>query len=351
MALDTYFVSARNDEARQGFWLRLGENFFRRAWVFLLPILVLGLLGVVRAGRVAAEYEAGATLSVSTNPLVSDSEVRGITIYQWETPGVGTARIISEQLSTDAFVETVARKAGLGDALDGKFLTLDDIRLSVIPASAGDTLVSITATWGDAQTAYALVNATINTYVTFVLDTEISDSEAAITFYTKRVEDGQLAVTTAQNALDNYLRANPEPEGDQERPIEEQLAIQRLSNALDEAENDVDDAKALIDEAQLAIEKATSEAGRRVSVVDAPRLPTEPKSTLIPSIVTVFTFLILGTVIAAAALVTTTLFDRSVRSVLDIRANTGATVVATVPVVKSLKRRGATAPASLRAGA
>jgi uncharacterized protein involved in exopolysaccharide biosynthesis len=339
MTLESYFVSSRTDEARQGFWLRLGENFFRRAPIYLLPIIALGALGVLRASKVADEFEATATLSVSTNPLVTDTEVRGITIYQWETPGVGTARIMSEQMSTDSFVDTIARDAGLGEALDANLITLDDIRLSVFPAPAGDTLVTITGTWGDAATAYALVNSTILTYVEFVFDAEISQSESAKEFYSRLLGEAQTEVDLAQQALDTYLRANPEPDGDVERPIEEQLAIQRLNRDLERAENSVGDTEAAIEAAELQIEQATSEAGRRVSIVDAPRLPEAPASKLIPSVVTVMTFLVLGTVLAAAALVVTTLLDRSVRSVLDVRANTAATVVATVPIVKSLRRQ------------
>ena len=96
--------------AGSDFSVRLVDQFFRRWFWYVLPVVLLAFVGVRAANNVSQQYVSKGTFSASENPLVATPEVRGTTIGQFEAPASGIARLINEQLRSDAFVDVVVER-------------------------------------------------------------------------------------------------------------------------------------------------------------------------------------------------------------------------------------------------
>lgn len=313
------------------FWWRLTDNAFRHLIWFLIPPLALAALGVLQASKTLQLYEASGVLSASSNPLVPDQVAPGAPAQFFESTADAASRTINEQLRTDKFLEEVAESAGLGEAVSSGFLDLDVVRSSVWSTPDGTSLVQVRATWADPQTAFALVQSTIDTYQDFLAEAVASDASEAVAFYNEQLARYRSDVEAAEQELISFVAQLP-VEG--EPSVAESFQLQRLTDALSAAESKVVVAENEIESAELTVAQSRSEAGRSLTVVDAPKLPTSPESTLVAQAMTVIAYMLLGVVIAVAALLISTVIDQSVSSTSDLLVD-GVAFVATVPAIRS----------------
>lgn len=321
------------------FWLRLVENLFRRLPLYLLPVLLMGSVGVMLAQRATVEYVSSATLDASNNPLVDDVDIRGDDPLFRQTSAQSTASFIGEQLRTNIFIEELAGRAGLQDALEDGFIDNATIRSSVGAQANGDSLILISARWTDPATAQLLVEATVETYLDYVVTTVAADSLAAEEFFTQLQERASVQANEAQQELDAYVSRLPPIRPDEQRTVEQEFDIARLSNALERAQTNVENATAEIEAAQLEVAKSRSEAGQSIRVIDPAELPRQSEPWLFQAVSVTLTFLILGVLIAATALIITTALDRTVRFTPDVAEHTGSPYVTNVPVMKEIRER------------
>lgn len=344
VSYDDFPAGARSSgaatSAGRRFRVRLAEALFRRWPFLLLAILAFGAVGVVAAGRQTDKYKSVGLLNVADTTLLGDlTSVRGDATFSYETVATRTARSVNELLRTDTFVRDIVDRAGLTDAVDSGVVTLDTVRSSVYAAADGDTLLQVIALTSDPQASLQLASATIDGYIAYVLDSEVSESQGVEDFFKQRQPALQDAVDAAQSAIDDYLRAHPAPANDADRPIEEQIEIQRLDSALSSAEDALATNQQKIEDAQLATDTSIAESGQKLKVVDPPSAPDAPESTLKSKAFTVLVFLVLGTAASLAALVAMALVDRAVRSADDVVDDeTGLVVLASIPELKALRR-------------
>jgi hypothetical protein len=329
-------------ESRQSsrYWLHLVDNLFRRLPLFLLPIIVMVLIGGVLAQRSSAEYSSRATLDASNNPLLDEIDVRGSDPIFRQTNAESTASFINEQLRTDVFATAIAEAAGLGDAIDAGLIGTDTIRGHVSSQPNGDSIIVVRATWSDPTTAQLLVEGTIDSYRDYVISTVASDSLAAEEFYTVLQQRAQSQLDLAEAELNGYVDALPELAEGEERSTNENLTIERLSNAVDRAETSVDDATREIETAQLQVAQSRSDAGQSVRIIDSASIPFAPEPRLFAMVSIVGMFTILGLLISASALFVTTALDHTIRFDIDAIAVTNSSYVATIPNIKGLDRTG-----------
>lgn len=315
------------------FWWRLVDNAFRRFVWYALPIVILTGVGVLQASNTIELYESTATLSASSNPLVPEQNASGATAQFFESPAGATSRIINEQLRTDSFLMAVADEAGLDQALEIGIIDLEVVRSSIYASERGTSILSVVAQWGDPQTSYQLVSATIDQYQEFLSESVASNAAEAEAFYTEQLEALEVERDLAQEALTTYAASLP-PDEDS---FVAQVEVERLSNELAAAELKVDEAQQNIDAARLARAQQTTEAGRSFTVIDVPRVPDAPESTLIKRLTVVVSFMVLGAAISASVLLITTALDRTVSSVADLLVLPSVTLVASVPTLRSLQ--------------
>jgi len=315
------------------FWWRLTDNFFRRLAWFILPIIATTVLGVAQARDTVQLFRSSATLSAANNPLLPNQSISGVNQQFWETPAGVTSRIINERLRTNSFLIEVAESAGLGSAVETGLLDLNLVRANVWAGATGDSILAVNAQWNDPQVSYRLVVATIEEYEDFITETVASDSSQAEDFYTTQLEGLRLERDQSEQALTDFVAGLPALQEGESYPINVDLEVQRLRARVEAVEGKIATAEAELDKAHLLRAQQTVEAGRSFTVIDQPGVPGAPESTLMKQLTLVASFFMLGVVIAAGALLLTTVFDHSVASSADLLPITGVALVATVPLV------------------
>jgi len=321
------------------FSLRVVDQFFRRWPLYVLPFLLFVAVGVLTALGAEEEYRSFATVSASSNPLVESTPVRGNTIDQFETPAQGTARLISERLATDVFVDDVATRAGLLEAIEAGLIDRDVMRSQIFAGVRGNNVLEVNAVWTDPDTALLLVDSTVNAYLDYVLEVVSADSVEAIELLTEIRSSTEVRVAAAETDLDAYLQANPGPlDPEAERPIDQQLTIQRLNDALIAANSAFQDIDDQISAAELTAQRARSDAGRQIRILDAPQAPFAPEPMRMDQLVTMLMFTILGAVVCGTALLIVTAMDGSLRLRSQLEEATRSDAIAVIPKLKSRDR-------------
>ncbi|MDW3214168.1 MAG: hypothetical protein R8G01_09245 [Ilumatobacteraceae bacterium] len=318
------------------FWFRLTDNLFRRLVWFLVPIVILGLIGFSQARNTPELYQSSATLSTTGNPLVPSQDAGGVSANYWESQADAGARMINERLRTDSFITSIAEQAGLGPAVDSGLVGLDVIRTSIWAGAGGSSIISVRGQWNDPQTAYQLVEGTVTAYQAFLSDTLANDSAEAEVFYIDQLAALEIEQQTASDELDEFVATLPAEGG---ITILDQIELERLSENVRSVVDRIEETQENIDLARLTQAQLSTDAGRGFSMIDPPAVPDAPVSALVDRAVTALGYLLLGMVIAAAALVVTTVLDRSVASPADLLALDGVSVVATAPRAAALLPR------------
>jgi hypothetical protein len=314
---------------------RLADNFFRRWFWFVLPVLLLGGYGLTTALDAESEYRTSGTLSASANPLFEQPEIRGTEIGTFESAAEGAARLIDEQLGTDAFVDEVAERSGLAEAIEAGVVSRQEIRSSVWTTVVGQNFFRVWAAWDDPSVALELVNATIDSYLDELAEVAAADSLEAVTFWERAETEALTSVDTAEADLLEFLSAT-RPDETEQRSVDEELTLLRLNSAVDQTRQELNDAREQIERALLAVEQAESDAGRPLRVVDEPQIPEFPESIRRGQVITFATYLLLGLMIGAGALVLSTVLDRSIRSASQLGVVAGVEPVSSAEYVKRL---------------
>jgi hypothetical protein len=334
-------VSTNNSESppESDFTERLVNRFFRRWYLYVVPVALFVAMGMYSASNITSEFSSYARLSATANPYVTQSEIRGTEIGSFESAAAGTARLINEQIQTDAFIDDVAGRAGLSDALEQALITRDDIRsrTDANADAAGENNLRIEASWADPDTAFLMVEATITGYSDYLAQIALVDSDEAVQFWTERRTDARAEAQVAEDELTSYLTQLPPIPDGQERDTAQVLNIQRLNSSLDRALEAERAAQSAIDEADFAASQALSDSSRQLLLVDAPAVASFPGPVRRDQAQSVVMFTLLGFVFSFAALLIGTHLDRSIRSRSQLGQAAGTALVAAVPRIKQLR--------------
>jgi uncharacterized protein involved in exopolysaccharide biosynthesis len=318
--------------------VRLIESFFRRWWLYLLPVLLLGAFGLKTVAATKDTFRSTGTLTVATTSLVEKlSDVNNSPNFGYDTPAGATTKSLVQELQTDAFVKDVANRAGLSGALASGALTVPDIRSSILVWADGATLFHVVATMEDPVAAQKVAAATIAVFTQNVLDANVADSEGAVAFWDKQATTYQADVKTTRDALQAYLDAHPGL-ADPTKPRLDSQTVQITLLQSDEtrAQSRYDSAVDKREEARQLAEQAKSDVGNRLSVVDAPEVPAFRQPKLRGMALTFAMFLVLGLILAVGGVVVATAFDHGLRTTLDIKERLGLRPLAAIPDAGSI---------------
>jgi len=309
---------------------RLLETFFRRWWLYLLPVALLVAGGIALSLRSGSGYQAVGVVDVSKGTLLSElTSIRGEQ-FGYDTPATSTARTLNSLLRTDNFIEAVAKRAGVTTALKTGELTSLQIRDSIAVSADGDNLLSVVSTTSNPELSARLARATIDSFIEYRLAGDVSESKAAEQFFNTQLSTYQQQLDAAQKALADYAAAHPGGPQD-ERPLAEQVEIDRLKSAVTEAQAPYASAQGKSDEARLATEQAASDVNERLRVIDEPSVPGAPVPRLKSMVITLALFTIVGSLVAFGAVVLASTLDRTMRSPEDVEDIFGLPVLTVVP--------------------
>jgi uncharacterized protein involved in exopolysaccharide biosynthesis len=316
---------------------RLLETFFRRWWLYVLPLALFAMVGVAKGLDSGSGYQSVGVVDVSKGTLLSQlTSIRGDN-FGYETPAAATARTMNSLLRTDQFIEAVAKAAGVTDAVKQGQLTPFELQQSIAASPDGDTLLQVVATTKNPELSARLAKGTIDSFIQYEINGDISDSRAAEAFFVSQLKTYGEALDAAQTALNDYAAKHPGGPLEQ-RPFAEQVEINTLTAAVTQAESQYTTAQQKSEEARLATEQAKSDASQRLRIIDEPKVPAGPTPRLKRAVFTFATFLFVGALISFGAVVLASYMDRSLRSAEDIEV-LGLPVLAVVPEARS-KRAG-----------
>jgi uncharacterized protein involved in exopolysaccharide biosynthesis len=316
---------------------RLLETFFRRWYLYLLPLVLFFGVGVWKASGTTSGYRSVGIVDVSNGTLLSElTSIRGEN-YGWETPAASTARTINSLLGTGQFVESIAESAGVTGAIERGELTLFGVRQSINATAGGDNLLNVVATTASPELSARLVTATIDGFVDYVVARDVSESRAAEAFFENQVETYVTALQAAEGALRTYVDTHPGGPIE-ERPLQEQIEIGRLESAVEQAQSKVTAAQEKTGEARLATEQATEDVRQRLRVIDEPEAAVAPEPRLKNAVSTVMVFTLVGLLLSFGAVVLATFVDRSLWSVEDIEHAFKLPALAVIPDARHKRR-------------
>jgi uncharacterized protein involved in exopolysaccharide biosynthesis len=314
--------------------LRLLETFFRRWWLYLVPLVILIAAGVFTFGRSGPSYRSEGTFYVEGETFLSSLTPAPGSDIGWNTPAGYYNQQLAGLLQTDAFIRVVVEQAELQPGL---YLSeqemLDDVRWSVGSWTGGDNLLRVAASHRDPDISQRLAQSVMEGFVQWQIDSDLSESSAAQAFLGDLMETYEAEVASAQKVLDDYIRANPEPAGTTTRPLAQQVILERLRGEVDLAAGRLNTARVRDEEARLASVQAENVVRQRFRVVDEPYYPLASEPMLRAAIMHVMLFAIMGVSISAAALIALTALDRTVRSAADVRQRLDADLLVVVPQV------------------
>jgi hypothetical protein len=316
----------------KAFWWRLTDNLFRRLGWFLVPVILMTAFGFVQANNTLELFHSSGTLRTLSNPLVPDAQINGVAADYWETPADAMANSINEQLSIDGFLTAIAQRADLKSQIDNGVLDPEVIRASIWASADGESILSVHAQWDDPAVSHALATATIAEFQNFLTETAASQSTNAEAHYRAQLTRLESEHDEAKAALGEYVDSLGLSSND--LPYDAEVQLNELSDEVTALRTKIAAVETSLDEATLARTQESSEATRSIRVVDQPEVPTAPESNVVQRISLVISFMLLGIVIASAALLVTTVLDHSVSSTADLLTIGGISLVATVPTVR-----------------
>jgi capsular polysaccharide biosynthesis protein len=309
--------------------LNVLETFFRKPVLYLLPVFLLTALGVMTAMNSSKEYQSTGVLNASAGSLLNEITEQSRS-YGFERPSTVTARNINNLLRTSVFLGTVIQLAELDDEVDNGFLTTDQIRSAISARASGDTLVAVSATTQVPELSQALASGTLRGFVEYVKSQDIADAQVRYDTYQSLYDANVRRLQEAEQELEDYLLAHPE-DANGERPITEELEVDRLSTAQRRAEDAIQATQTDLTDATLARDVASTVVDRQLRILDEPGMPGAPTSGVRDKVMTVGIFFVLGAALSLAFVVLAAVLDRSVRLPSDISSKFGLEVLGVVP--------------------
>lgn len=314
--------------------MRLLETFFRRAWLYLLPLVLLIALGVMSAMSLEKKWVSAGAIHASTESLIRTfSEVGVGQAFTYETPAERTSRTINDLLGTKSFLDDVIERAGVTRAVEEQVLTYQEIRAGLAASPSGDNILSIRAESSAPELSLRLASATIDSFIQYVIDSDVASGEGTEAFFAEQLAALEVELQTAQAAQSQYLADHPSVPG-LERPEAELIELEQLTAEVTRIRERYNTVLASLDAAKLVQRQAEADVEQRLRLVDAPTEPIAPQPMSRQMIITVLMFAVMGALISGGLIALVTLTDRTVRAPGDIEERAGLPVIAIVPAAR-----------------
>jgi capsular polysaccharide biosynthesis protein len=305
------------------------ENFFRRWYLYLIPVVVLGALGLMSVSGSKSKFQSIGTFNVESTTVLSSLSGGTDPGFGYDTPADATSKRINATLGTDQFIKDVLNRSGYTESLPVG-MSLGQVRSSISAFSNGANLVNVAATTTDPNLSQKLAASTIAAFVQSVVDSNASQSTAAIKFFDDLLTTYQGNIDSANKALNDYMTAHPVSSLGV-RSADEQAEITRLTAAVTAAQSQYDGATAKRQDAQLQAEQTKADVGERMRLVDPPQVPALPLSGMKAKVQGLATFIFLGVLLMVGAVVLGTLVDHSIQTANDVKEKLGVRVLGVVP--------------------
>lgn len=303
---------------------RYFATIYRRKWLYAAVVIILGAAAVAGAGALANPYQTTARIWVD-RPAVTN--VVSQQSYYTQTPAQEQGDMLYQLIQTDSFMIAVLKNTSGASQLTGDpqsdSKVVAGIRAGMSYSVLGPNTIMITLKGGQPTLSQQIVQATIDQFRTWLLQSQSEQDSTEITYYQQQVNTLREQVTAAQQQLDAFTKANP----DVQQGSPQYLTLQRLSADLDTVRNLETSAEDKLSQAQLVSSLTSSGEGTQFRVLDRPGTSLSTRSRL--KYLGLGLGAALGFVVAIIILVTWQ--DKSIRTDNDLGELTELPVLAVVP--------------------
>jgi uncharacterized protein involved in exopolysaccharide biosynthesis len=316
------------------FFLRLLESYFRHRWIYLAPVVITIAAAGIYFLTYIPKFTAGGILYVNDKSLLTSlSSVPNNDTSWWLTPAQATSNEMNELLQTNAFVRAIISETDLEAYMTGNqgqvYEVISAVRKSLALYPVGANEISIYATFDDPQVSYQLVHSLINSYIRWQVNTRRVDSQVAQDFFSGQIEShGKELEAARQNLRDYYAQYPPPVRG--ERPIGQQLDIERLQAEIALVSGRYEIALRKEEEAKLARTQIDSEVHQTYMLLDAPLLPEKSDLSKRKLAVQGSIFLATGLLISLIGILGGTVLDRTFRFPADVQSRLNLPILAVI---------------------
>jgi LPS O-antigen subunit length determinant protein (WzzB/FepE family) len=321
--------------------LRILESYFRHRWLYLLPIIIMLLVGGVYLMVKEPKYLSHGIVFVQKESFIAQlTSVRDVG-YSWNTPAQEVATEFADLLKTSAFTRAIIQRTSLESNMDQGSQavedTLEEVRKAVWAIPQGQNQVLISALHQDPQISIQLVEAAIFNYIQWKINSERVESETALNFFQDLSEAYKVEYDASREELINYLLAHPEPVRG-ERSDQERLELDQLQSKHQIAETRYLRTLENIESARLSLAQIESNANQTYFIIDAPVLPDKPEVSRKQLAIELAIFIGAGIMLTFLGVGGSTLLNRSFLFPIDVMTLTGLPVLASVLAIKPIEQ-------------
>jgi capsular polysaccharide biosynthesis protein len=323
--------------------LRLLESYFRRWYVYLIPIFLLAAASLLSTLRAKPTHIAVGALYVEGDSLLTSLTAIQNTQYAWITPAQATVNEVKELLQADAFVRAIIQQTDLEASMtqgeEEVRRIINNKRGEMWALPLGNNLIQVGAVDEQEALAEQLAKALIEAYVQWKISADQQESTSAQTFFEDLSQSYQADLEAAQLDLQTYLEDHPDPERG-ERPTAEKMQLDQLQAAVGEATARLTGALDKLNSTKLALAQAESKARQAYQVVDVPHLPPYAGTSKMKMIMNLMIMAVVGLILGLIAAAGAALLDTSYQFPIDVQNGLNLPTLAVVPDVAGRGKAG-----------
>jgi|WetSurMetagenome_2_1015567.scaffolds.fasta_scaffold15225_5 capsular polysaccharide biosynthesis protein len=324
------------------FTLRLIETYFRHRWLYLIPIVVMAVAAGIYLTFLKMDYQSQGVLYVNDKSLLASlSAINVNNSNMWLTPAQATANEINQLVRTDAFIRAIIHSTDLeknmSEGPTAVNQVFSDIRARISVTTLGDNQTLISVTTSSSDLSYQLVNSLIENYIQWKINSQKTESLAAVKFFSDLIDQYKASLETNRSALKTYMDAHPAPVRG-ERPFSEQFEIDRLNSEIKIAQDRYTGALDKEENAKLAVQQVETDSRQTYTLVDAPKIALRSTTSTKSIAISLAIFVGSGLLLTIILVVGSSLLDRTVRFPLDVTYHLGLSVLAVIPTSRPVKK-------------
>lgn len=347
---------------------RYVATLFRLKELFLIPIITVPAIALIVTFYTGREYKVESKIWVDPSELLATQLLTNSSTAR-VTPATLEAATLTDWLSTEAFRQEVVDRAGLTEAIEeglwpvpsqlgeqvadipvvrgvartmgvvtpvgpgaAKDLALSMVEDQVVASSEGNLLI-VTYVGTEPFLGKRLIEEALQVYNEKATDSDIRQSQGAITYYSNLVDEQLVKLDAAEQAYSNFLILYPEPLPGQTRPASELAEIDRLASTARLEQSKYEDILRTLDNVRIAAGAAELNRAESFEIIDVPVVPDAPRLATSALILNLIVGLTLGGMITTAGVIGITWTDHTIRTREDVEEAVNAPLVERVPVV------------------
>ncbi len=324
--------------------MRFLAKFFRRWYLYVLPMIILPALATIYGKQALTVYESSALIYINNPSSVTNLNT---SFNQYLSPAQNGTNAMNEALLSETFVVSVARATDLAEVYNldsqyGQDAVTVRIRSEVLIAASavGQNTLTLTVDDPNPHLAQQLANALISQFANYFNQGRRDLDQKQISFFQQELDDANTKVQQDQTHIAEYLQQHPNVLPTQQ--TDPALSTLQQQLATDNAQ--VTTLSGQLSNVRFDLAAAQNGLTNVFTVPDSPRLPLT--STLHLKKLIVYPIGGLGAALALVILIVgvQTMTDRRVYSKDDLRTITEnmeieIPMIEAVPVLRGLSKR------------